>query len=235
VLHYQPIINGLNGQTVLVEALLRWQHPTLGHLSPLEFIAVAEDSGKIARLESWVIKQVCRDLPAIRQHFGQQAKVSINISGAHMVQPGFINKLVDLLASHGCCAGDIVLELTESVLVPVVEENNPCLDELVAAGFRLAIDDFGTGYSSLAYISQLPAHYVKIDKAFVDRLQQDHNTLIFIRDLCEKFNMQCIAEGVEVVAQKDILNATNILLQQGYYYARPQSLADLTLSAVPAL
>lgn len=230
VVHYQPIVNGLNGQTILVEALLRWQHPTLGDLSPLEFIAVAEDSGKIARLESWVINQVCCDLPDIRQRFCQQVNVSINISGAHIVQSGFIKKLVDLLASHGCRTDDIVLELTESVLVPVIEENNPCLDDLVAAGFRLAIDDFGTGYSSLAYISQLPAHYVKIDKAFIDRLQQDQNTLIFIRDLCEKFSMQCIAEGVEMAVQKDILNTNHILLQQGYYYSRPQSLAELTLS-----
>ncbi|WP_420591917.1 putative bifunctional diguanylate cyclase/phosphodiesterase [Bacterioplanoides sp.] len=228
VLHYQPIINGLSGETVLVEALLRWHHPTLGHLSPLEFIAVAEDSGKIARLESWVIQQVCRDLAAIRQRFSPEAKVTINISGAHMIQPGFIDKLVALLTSYNYQADDVVLELTESVLVPVVEENNPCLDQLVEAGFKLAIDDFGTGYSSLAYISQLPAHYVKIDKAFIDRLQQDHNTLIFIRDLCEKFNMQCIAEGVEVIAQKDILNNTNILLQQGYFYARPQPLEALT-------
>lgn len=227
-LHYQPIINGLSGETILVEALLRWQHPTLGNLSPLEFIAVAEDSGKIARLESWVIQRVCRDLAAIRQRFSPQAKVTINISGAHMVQPGFIDKLVALLTAHHYQADDVVLELTESVLVPVVEENNPCLDQLVEAGFKLAIDDFGTGYSSLAYISQLPAHYVKIDKAFIDRLQQDHNTLIFIRDLCDKFNMQCIAEGVEAIAQKDILNDTNILLQQGYFYARPQPLNVLT-------
>lgn len=234
--HYQPIINGVSGETVLVEALLRWHHPTLGSLSPLEFIAVAEDSGKIARLESWVIRQVCSDLESIRQRFSASARVTINISGAHMVQPGFIDKLVNLLANHGCSADDVVLELTESVLVPVVEENNPCLDQLVEAGFKLAIDDFGTGYSSLAYISQLPAHYVKIDKAFIDRLQQDHNTLIFIRDLCEKFHMQCIAEGVEVLAQKEILNASNVLLQQGYYYARPKALADLAapLGGVPS-
>ncbi len=225
--HYQPIVNGTNKDVLLVEALLRWHHPTLGPLSPLEFISAAEGSGKIARLESWVIEQVCKDLAAIRQLFPTSIRVSINISGAHIVQPGFIDNLMQLISRHHCTPQDLLLELTESVLVPVMEENNPCLDQLVAAGFQLAIDDFGTGYSSLAYISQLPASYVKIDKAFIDRLQQDQHTLLFIRDLCQKFNMQCIAEGVELAEQRALLNNAGIQLQQGYYYCRPQSLAQL--------
>lgn len=225
-LHYQPIINGHNGQTVLMEALIRWHHPTMGPLSPLEFIAVAEDSGKIANLESWVIRRVCQDLPVIRQNFSDDVRITINISGAHLIQPDFVSKLMSLLAEYQCTPQDFVLELTESVLVPVIEDNNSCLDELVEQGFQLAIDDFGTGYSSLAYISQLPAQFVKIDKAFIDRLHQDQNTLLFIRDLCHKFNMQCIAEGVEQLDQTTILNGADILLQQGYYYARPQPLGS---------
>lgn len=225
--HYQPIINGRTGDTILMEALIRWHHPTLGALPPLEFIGVAEDSGKIARLESWVIRRVCQDLADIRQRFSDDVRITINISGAHLVQPDFVAELLLLLEAYQCKPQDFVLELTESVLVPVVEDNNTCLDELVAHGFQLAIDDFGTGYSSLAYISQLPAQFVKIDKAFVDRLHQDQNTLLFIRDLCHKFNMQCIAEGVEQVEQAGILNDSDILLQQGYYFARPQPLSEL--------
>ena len=226
-IHYQPIVNGLTGETQLIEALLRWHHPTLGPLSPLEFITIAEESGKIARLESWVIRRVCADLEEIRRRFDKNVRISINISGAHIIQPDFVRKILNLLEQNDCQTQDFVLELTESVLIPVIEENNPCLDELIEAGFELAIDDFGTGYSSLAYISQLPASFVKIDKAFVDRLHQDQNTLLFIRDLCEKFNMRCIAEGVEEEAQKDILNQASVLLQQGYYFARPQPLAEL--------
>ena len=224
VMNYQPIVHGDSEDVVLVEALIRWQHPKLGNIPPLEFISVAEDSGKIARLESWVINRVCQDLNELRDKYAADTKVTINISGAHISQPDFVVKTLELLEANHCQPVDFVLELTESVLVPVVEENNPCLDELVASGFQLAIDDFGTGYSSLAYINQLPASYVKIDKAFVDALHQDQNTLLFIRDLCEKFGMQCIAEGVELEEQKDILNDMSVWLQQGYYFSRPQPL-----------
>jgi len=230
-LHYQPIVNGNNGEPLLVEALLRWHHPELGPLSPLEFITVAEESGKIVALENWVIERVCRELPEIRRLFSPLAKVTINISGAHIIQPGFTEGLIQLISRYQCSPREIVLELTESVLVPVLEQNNPCLDQLVAAGFQLAIDDFGTGYSSLAYISQLPASYVKIDKAFIDRLDQDPHTLLFIRDLCAKFGMRCIAEGVELQTQKEVLNDAGILLQQGYYFARPQALGTVAAEA----
>ncbi|MCV6588551.1 MAG: EAL domain-containing protein [Marinobacterium sp.] len=225
-LHYQPIVNGDSQEAVLIEALLRWQHPVLGPLSPLEFITVAEESGKIAKLEAWVIARACQDLPRLRQRYSARIRISINISGANMVQPGFTDNLLQTLTKHQCNPSDLLLELTESILVPVLEEQNPCLQQLVHAGFQLAIDDFGTGYSSLAYISQLPARYVKIDRAFIKRLDQDKHTLLFIRDLCNKFGMCCIAEGVERESQRQALNKAGIGLQQGYYFARPQPLED---------
>lgn len=231
VLHYQPIVDGHSGNAVLVEALLRWHHPILGAVSPLEFIAVAEESGKIAPLENWVIEQACRDLLRLRQRYSDDIRVSINISGVNMVQPDFTDNLLERLTQSDCRPQDLLLELTESVLVPVLEQQNPCLQRLVAAGFQLAIDDFGTGYSSLAYINQLPASYVKIDKAFIDRLDPDPHTLVFIRDLCEKFGMRCIAEGVELASQRKALNDAGITLQQGYYFARPTPLEQITITS----
>jgi len=230
-LHFQPILNGISGEVILVEALLRWHHPTLGPLSPLEFIQVAEESGKITALENWVIGQVCLLLPVIRQLYTTDVRVSVNISGANMAHPDFADTLLEQLAPYPCSPADIVLELTESVLVPALEKKSGCLNKLVAAGFQLAIDDFGTGYSSLAYINQLPASYVKIDRAFINRLDQDPHTLLFIRDLCEKFGMRCIAEGVELESQNVALNRANISLQQGFYFARPASLTALMETA----
>ena len=233
--HYQPIVHASNRKPVLVEALLRWQHPTLGPLSPLVCIAAAESSGKIARLQDWVIERVCLDIRRIRQRFSPDIKVSVNISGTHITQPDFSHRLLQTLSKHNCTPQDLLLEVSESRLVPVIAEQHPCLNQLVNAGFELAIDDFGTGHSSLAYLSQLPASYVKIDKVFIQRLKQDPHTLLFIRNLCTTFKMQCIAEGVEQAEQRKLLNNAGIELQQGYYYCKPQSLAQLTARKSAAL
>lgn len=233
--YYQPIVQGGNRKPVLVEALLRWQHPTLGPLSPLECIAAAESSGKIARLQCWIIERVCQDISKLRQLFSPEIKVSVNISGSHITQPDFNHHLLQILSKHNRTPQDLLLEITESMLVPVIAEQHPCLNQLVAAGFQLAIDNFGNGASSLAYISQLPTHYVKIDKAFTQKLKQDPHTLLFIRNLCTTFKMQCIAEGVEQAEQRKLLNNAGIELQQGYYYCAPQSLAQLAARKSAAL
>lgn len=226
-LYYQPI-NCLNeNKIVIVEALLRWNHPVLGFISPLDIIGAAEETGKIHLVEEWVIKQACSDLYQLKARFGQQAKVSINISGAHISQTGFSEKLNCIVKNCQCDPSEIVIELTESVLLPVIEDDPHCIDQLKALGFLIAIDDFGTGFSSLAYLSRIPADYVKIDKAFVDRLDKDVHTVEFIRSLCDKLGMKCITEGVETLNQSQVLCNAQLNLQQGYFFYKPMPLIQL--------
>lgn len=226
-LYYQPI-NCLNENNIcIVEALLRWQHPVLGFISPLDIIAAAEETGKINIVEEWVIAQACSDLQQLKDHFGEQVKVSINISGAHISQHGFAEKLKGIAFGYGCQPEEIIIELTETVLLPVIDADQYCIEQIKEFGFLLAIDDFGTGFSSLAYLSRIPADYVKIDKAFVDQLDKDVHTVECIRSLCEKLGMKCITEGVETQHQSQILHSAQLDLQQGYWFYRPMPIAEL--------
>lgn len=223
-LYYQPISCLQKNTVSIVEALLRWRHPVLGDVEPLEIINAAEETGKINAVEEWVIARACVDLPQLKKHFGEQVQVSINISGAHISQDNFSVKLNSIVKRHQCFPKDIILELTETVLLPVIEDDELCLQQLRTLGFGIAIDDFGTGFSSLAYLSRIPANYVKIDKAFVDQLDKDVHTVECIRNLCEKLGMTCIVEGVETQQQSDVLINAKLELQQGFWFYKPMAL-----------
>lgn len=222
--HYQAIVSQTNNNTPLVEALLRWRHPQLGELTPEEIITSAEETGKIASVENWVIQRVCQDLPELRRQLDQQCLIAVNISGAHLSQVDFFCRLQKLIADNGLQPSDLLLELTENVLVSIAENDQPLFAAMIDAGFSLAIDDFGTGYSSLAYLSQIPASFVKIDKTFINNIDKDYHTVQFIHQLCEKLNMRCIAEGVETLEQSKALHRAGIDLQQGRFHATPKAL-----------
>ncbi|WP_067095969.1 putative bifunctional diguanylate cyclase/phosphodiesterase [Marinomonas atlantica] len=227
-LHYQPIYKTPNSNAVGSEALLRWEHPSLGHISPLEIITAAEETGHIAVLENWVIRRACLDLAELKILYGENFSIGVNISGAHLTQLNFVDDIKSVLEETKTNAKDIVLELTESVLVSFLERGRNTLQELCNLGFVFAIDDFGTGYSSLAYLSQIPASFVKIDKAFTNNIENDPHTIRFIRDLCQNLNMECLIEGVETQEQAFQLDALGIRYRQGYFYARPAPLSQLT-------
>lgn len=229
-LYYQPINCQSENHVSIVEALLRWNHPALGFISPLDIICAAEETGKINAVEEWVMAQACSDVKQLKSYFGEQVKVSINISGAHISQPDFPAKLYRTTTNYQCNPSEIVIELTETVLLPVIEKEHNCIEQIKAKGFLIAIDDFGTGFSSLAYLSRIPADYVKIDKAFVDELGKGVHTVECIRTLCEKLNMKCIAEGVEHKFQSQALSAAQIYLQQGYWFYKPMPISQLVNS-----
>ncbi|SBS32479.1 Cyclic di-GMP phosphodiesterase Gmr [Marinomonas aquimarina] len=233
-LHYQIIHCQRAKRTVAAEALLRWQHPILGSLSPLEIITAAEETGRIASLENWIIKQACVDLKHLQQMYGAECRISINISGAHLSQANFIDDLFQVLHDTQTRSQDIILELTENVLVNSLESGQSTLQKMHELGFAIAIDDFGTGYSSLAYLSQLPASIVKVDKAFIDNIVRNTHTVRFIRDLCQNLNMECLVEGVESQEQVAVLDQLGIGYRQGYFYAKPQPLNHFSTECEPA-
>jgi len=234
-LFYQTIFKKHSLTTVGAEALLRWQHPTLGNIPPLDIISAAEETGRISVLENWIFRQACLDLPKLKQHYGESFTIGINISGAHLSQTNFLDDVRAVLKETQCKPQDIVIELTESVLVSTLENQQQTLQTMRDLGFTFAIDDFGTGYSSLAYLGQIPAKFVKIDKAFIDNIEKDPHTLKFIRDLCDNLNMHCLVEGVETAEQEKRLDEIVIHYRQGFYYAYPVSIEELNKKKIVRL
>lgn len=225
-LHYQTIIAANSNRVEIVEALLRWQHPQLGYVAPNEVIEVAEGAGKIAELETWVFNRAARDFAGLQRVYGEALKLSLNISVAHLLHGDLVALLRRAMQAENVPMMQVIVELTEGVMLPVVDDQQHCLEALLATGCQLAIDDFGTGYSSLAYISRIPATYVKIDKAFVDRIDEDIATLKCILQLAKQLDMLVIVEGVETQQQYQALQHLGLDLQQGYYFQRPCSLGE---------
>jgi EAL domain-containing protein (putative c-di-GMP-specific phosphodiesterase class I) len=212
------------------EALLRWQHPQRGAVSPAEFIPVAEDCGLILPIGRWVLEQACV-LVARWRAAGRPMSLAVNVSPKQFREAAFVEHLDAVFASTGAQAGVHTLEVTENVLVDDTEASARRMEELAARGVRLSIDDFGTGYSSLMYLKRLPLHELKIDRAFVRDVMTDAEDAAIVQamlSIARKFGLQTVAEGVETPAQAAFLAAHGCTLMQGYLFGRPQPAGDFT-------
>ena len=226
-LAYQPIVQVREREVVAVEALLRWDNPHLGVIAPMETVGAAEQTGLIGELEDWILQQAGRDLKRLRKRFGADLQVNVNVSGRNLAQPDYADRLARSLRQVALRPADLVLELSEASMLPVAGGNCTPVARLVESGHALAIDDFGTGYSCLAYLHQLPASSVKIDRAFVERLAEDTATIACIHSLVRSFGMLTVAEGVETPCQAAALLEQGVECQQGYLHGRPQSVQAL--------
>jgi diguanylate cyclase (GGDEF)-like protein len=223
-LNYQPQFDGGSRRLLGVEALLRWHHPELGIVGPDRFIPVAEDTGLIAPLGEWVLRQACRQQALWQQARQDDLQVAINISPLQFRRPDFIDNVKRIIAETNANPHLIELEITESALTQSTEELVAKLDELVATGVTLALDDFGTGYSSLAILRKLPIGRLKLDRSFVKDLPGDAEdaaiasaALSMARDL----GIEVVAEGVETEAQRSYLLERGCQIMQGYLFAKP--------------
>lgn len=228
LLHYQPQV-GADGRLRGAEALVRWQHPQRGMVSPGEFIPVAEQGGLILPLGEWVLMTACRQLAAWAQHpvLGRLT-LSVNVSVRQFHQPDFVDQVVMALQRTGARADRLKLELTESVLIDDVEAVISRMGALKACGVRFSLDDFGTGYSSLAYLKRLPLSQLKIDQSFVRHVLTDPNDAAIARTiiaLAAAMGLSVIAEGVETQAQREFLMRHGCTSYQGYLFGRPMPLA----------
>ncbi|HEU5490351.1 MAG TPA: EAL domain-containing protein, partial [Gaiellaceae bacterium] len=200
VLHYQPIVELSSGAVLGTEALVRWQHPSRGLLQPLEFIHLAEESGRIVDIGSWVLREASRQTAEWQRRLvgGANLSVSVNVSTRQVRRPGLIEDVESALASSGLGAGHLTLELTETVLARRRDELTSILEELTAKGLRVALDDFGTGYSSLSLLQDLPVHTLKIDRSFVHCLGAEGGREPFVRaivELAQSLELTVVAEG----------------------------------------
>ena len=230
VLHYQPQINQA-GAMVGVEALVRWQHPERGMVSPLDFIALAEDTGLILPLGRWVLETACQQLAVwARRPDRQHLTMAVNVSARQFHHAGFVEQVLGVLEQTGANPLRLKLELTESLLITNVEDVVIKMGALKTRGIGFSLDDFGTGYSSLAYLKRLPLDQLKIDKGFVSHVLTDANDASIARmivALSESLGLDVIAEGVEHVEQRDFLARHGCHAYQGYYFSRPLPISAL--------
>ncbi|WP_293330802.1 EAL domain-containing protein [Microcoleus sp. CAWBG58] len=227
LLHYQPFVCLASGKIIGFEALVRWQHPQRGLISPLKFIPVAEETGAIVQLGEWVLEEACRQLRLWEEmfNFDRPLIMSVNLSGKQFAQPDLVDRIQAILAETGLNAQSLKLEITESVVMDDVESAIEVLKQMKALNVKLGIDDFGTGYSSLSYLSRFPTDTLKVDKSFVGLMElgEGENVAIVrtIVTLAHALGMDVIAEGVETAAQLAKLRAIGCEYGQGYFFAKP--------------
>ncbi|MEQ9325276.1 MAG: EAL domain-containing protein [Polyangiaceae bacterium] len=222
--HYQPKVNIRTNRMTGVEALLRWDHPERGRVSPAEFIPVAEDSGLIVPLGEWVLRQSCAQLAAWSRDGLSGIGMAVNVAARQFTDEGFVAAVRDTITSTGIEPAQLELEITEGTLMSDIDGALEVLQSLHALGVRVAIDDFGTGYSSLAYLSRFPIDTLKIDRSFVGSLEeQPRNASITeaIIAMATSLHMAVVAEGVETEAQLRFLRRRVCETVQGFYFSRP--------------
>jgi diguanylate cyclase (GGDEF)-like protein len=226
VLHYQPIISLSTGTITGFEALVRWQHPTRGMVSPAEFIPVAEETELIVPLGQWIFKQACSQLSQWQNQFSKASDliISINLSPQQFLQPNLVESLEEILKNIGIKGQQLKLEITESLAMKDVESSVNLLLRLKALNLQLSLDDFGTGYSSLSYLHRFPFDTLKVDRSFVnamDEIGEDAAIVKTIIMLGHTLGMDVVAEGVETASQMEKLKALNCEYGQGYYFSKP--------------
>lgn len=226
IIHYQPIIELGTSQIVGFEALARWQHPTRGLVAPAEFIPTAEETGLIVPIGHWVLAEACRQICEWQIQFPSDLPltISVNLSVRQCAQMDLVQKVAEVLQKTGLGAGNLKLELTESMIVEDTQSTAAMLSELRALGVQVQIDDFGTGYSSLGYLQRLPIDTLKIDRTFVSRIKKDGSGSEIVRTilaLAHDMGMKVIAEGVETEEQLLKLKSMDCEYGQGFLFTKP--------------
>jgi EAL domain-containing protein (putative c-di-GMP-specific phosphodiesterase class I) len=231
VVYYQPQVNITTGEITGMEALVRWQHPKFGLVSPAKFIPLAEETGLIVALDEWVLWTACAQNKAWQDAGLPPLRVAVNLSGRQFQQPSLLNIVAQTLQQTGLSPQFLELEITETIAMQDVDLSRAILSNLHQMGVYLSIDDFGTGYCSLGYLKQFPLHTLKIDKSFVRDLAtepQNAGIINAIMTLGRGFNLRVIAEGVETEAERDCLRSFQCEEMQGYLSSPPLPAQEAT-------
>jgi len=230
VLHYQPQVDVSTGRIVGAEALIRWNNPSLGMISPAKFIPLAEENGLIIPIGDWVLRTACRQNMKWMNQGYDPIYISVNISALQIAQGDFIEKIVQILKETGMSPQFLELEITESIAMEDTETRIKILEVLRNMGIRIAIDDFGTGYSSLNYLRKFQITTLKIDQSFTRELASNSKDAAIVSTILaigQNLNLTVTAEGVETQEQLDILREKKCDIIQGYYYSKPLPGEDL--------
>lgn len=240
LLHYQPKVDIGSGRVVGMEALIRWQHPEMGLVSPLRFIPIAEERGLIVPIGDWALREACRQNRIWQDAGLPMMPVAVNVSSLQFRQQGFPEKVAGILAETGLAAEYLEIEITESVIMRGTETAIETVRRLKAHGVKLCIDDFGTGYSSLSYLKQFPVDRLKLDQSFVRGLPFDPDDLAIstaVIGMAKALKLKVVAEGVETKEQLGLLRSRSCDEAQGRYFCKPlpaEEFADFVSSSEPS-
>jgi diguanylate cyclase (GGDEF)-like protein/PAS domain S-box-containing protein len=229
-LHYQPRIDLRSMTMVGMEALIRWNHPQRGLVSPVQFIPIAEETGLIAPIGRWVLHEACMQTRRLMTEFDREICVSVNVSARQLAHATFVDEVRQTLAASGIPPHCLELELTESALIADIERTALMLHELHGLGVKLAVDDFGTGYSGLTYLRRFPIDVLKLDRSFMVGDDERISAFDFIKafvDMAHALNLAVVAEGVETLDVVEFLRSAACDQAQGYHFARPLPVAAL--------
>ena len=226
VLHYQPVIELETGAITGVEALVRWIHPVRGLVPPLDFIPLAEETGLIVPIGRWVLREACRFANELRQHdrTGPDFHMAVNLSARQLARPEIVDEVREILEETDVPPSALVLEITESVMMQDMDMSIERLTSLKELGVQLAIDDFGTGYSSLNYVRRFPVDILKVDKSFIDGVNDEGESSALtaaVIELAGILNLRPVAEGIERADQLDRLLELHCDFGQGFFFAKP--------------
>jgi EAL domain-containing protein (putative c-di-GMP-specific phosphodiesterase class I) len=239
---YQPIVSLETGRITGFEALLRWQHPERGLLHPAEFVSIAEETGLIVPIGTWVLREACRQLRRWQEEHPMDPPLTIhvNLSGKQFAHPNLVKDIAHILHDTALDGRSLILEITESVLMSDAESAVDMCHRLKNMGVQLCIDDFGTGYSSLSYLHRFPTDALKIDRSFVTHIGTREENLELVRiivALARNLGMDAIPEGVETPAHLAHLRALGCGVAQGYLFSQPieaEAAAGLLRAAGPS-
>jgi len=220
---YQPQVDASSGRIIGVEALMRWNHPELGIVSPAEFIPLAEETGLIVPIGEWVLRTACQQTKMLHDE-DFNLRVSVNLSTRQLQEAGLAKKIIGIIEETGIKAQNLELEVTESALLHNADSAVNILNEIRNTGVTISIDDFGTGYSSLGYLKRLPIDVLKIDRSFVQDITNDPNDaslVMAIISLAHNLRLKIVAEGVETVEQLKLLHLLRCDEWQGFLFSKP--------------
>jgi diguanylate cyclase (GGDEF)-like protein/PAS domain S-box-containing protein len=223
-LFYQPRVDAHSNQIISAEALIRWNHPEWGIISPHEFLTIAEEIGLITEIDDWVLKEVCNQIKRWKIEQQQTVPISINISAVHFMKPDWPSTVAKVIREADIHPGDLEFEITESLLLNNKKMVKNTIDSLKELGIKIALDDFGTGYSSLSYLTQFPFDVIKIDKSFIRNMDQSDRDLFIAKSIiymAKGLQIKVVAEGVETIQQLEILQKEQCDEIQGYLFSHP--------------
>jgi EAL domain-containing protein (putative c-di-GMP-specific phosphodiesterase class I) len=227
-LQYQPIVSFRSNEIVGCEALLRWNHPIRGMISPAEFIPIAEETGLICQIGDWVLATACAEAT----NWSPSIKIAVNVSPIQFRSHAFSLKVANALAATGLSANRLELEITEAVLIRDDEAALAMLQHLRAIGVRIVLDDFGTGYSSLSYLQRFPFDKIKIDRCFVNDIAEAEGSSSIVQaviNIASARNMTTTAEGVETEQQREVLAHLGCTEMQGYLFSQARPVAEIRM------
>jgi len=238
VTFYQPIINLSSGEVEALEALVRWQHPQLGLLAPIEFLDLAESTGLIVEISESVMRAACRQTLQWQEQGRKNLRIAVNVSARHFRQKNFIDRLIHIVAESQLDPRSLELELTESSIMENPEAAAESLREIRALGIAIAIDDFGTGYSSMSYLKQFSVDTLKVDRSFVSCVAEDLHNAAMVRamvTLAHDLNLRVVAEGIETETELAFLKHLQCGEGQGYFFSKPQPAEALSEMLFPVV